>query len=94
VKDDDVVDDQLSVGAELLGDAVLARVALGLHLVEINLGPLLNSFFAKNVGPNKKTNGMNYNLFSKDARAWERTRNLSTSPPSHSGFNLLRNSNI
>ena len=48
VIDDDVVDDELSVGAKLLGDAVLVRAALRLHLVEVHLQhETLVIFFAK-----------------------------------------------
>ena len=35
--DDGVVNDELSVGAKFFGDSILTRVALGLHLVEIDL---------------------------------------------------------
>jgi hypothetical protein len=44
VKDDGVVDDELSVGTKFFRNSILVRIALGFHFVEINLKRLKGTF--------------------------------------------------
>ncbi len=44
MKDDGVVDDELSVGTKFFRNSILVRIALGFHFVEINLKKIKEFF--------------------------------------------------